>query len=98
MEVLFKPKQSRGISKSISRNVGTLLGTTPDEIEKIQRNIQGLYKKRSDLVHEGKVIWCYVGEDDDVTILRRYVRESIKKIIRLNQSKNDLLDFLNSKK
>jgi hypothetical protein len=98
MEVLFKPKQNRGFSKSISQNVGKLLGTTRDEIEKIQRNIKDLYAKRSDLVHEGKMIWCYVGEDDDVTILRRYVRESIKKIIRLNRSKDDLLDFLNSKK
>lgn len=95
LEVLFKPKQNRGFSKTISRNVGTLLGTSRDEIEKIQKDISDLYTKRSELVHEGKIIWCPVGEDDDLTILRQYVRESLKKIIRLNQSKDNLLEYLN---
>jgi hypothetical protein len=97
LEVLFKPKQNWGFSKRISRNIGTLLGTSQDEIKKIQKDISDLYKKRSNLVHEGKVIWCYVGEDDDVIILRRFVRDSLKKIILLNRSKDDLLDLLNSK-
>ena len=96
LEVLFKPKQNRGFSKTISRNVGTLLGTSRDEIEKIQKDISDLYTKRSELVHEGKIIWCPVEEDDDLTILRRYVRGSLKKIIRLNQSKDDLLEYLNN--
>jgi hypothetical protein len=38
-----------------------------------------------------------VGEDDDVSKIRNYVRESIKKIIPMNLSKDDLLDLLNSK-
>jgi hypothetical protein len=49
------------------------------------------------LVHNGKEIWNAVGEDDEVSKIRNYVRECIKKIISMNLSKDDLLDLLNSK-
>ena len=98
LEVLFKPGRNTRFSEELSQNVGTLLGSSQGEIKDIQNDISELYDKRSDLVHEGKVVWCFVGEDDDVTRLRRYIRGSIKRIIQLNQSKDDLLEYLNIQK
>lgn len=98
LEVLFKPGRNTRFSEELSQNVGTLLGSSQAEIKDIQNEISELYNKRSDLVHEGKVVWCFVGEDDDVTRLRLYIRGSIKRIIQLNQLKDDLLEYLNIQK
>ena len=95
-EVLFNPGSGE-ITQRISRNFAVLLGNSIDDAKKIQKEIKGLYKKRSSLVHNGKEIWNAVGEDDEVSIIRNYVRESIKKIISMNLSKEDLIDLLNSK-
>ena len=94
LEVLFKPQQNRNFSKTISVEVGRLLGNSSSEIQIIQDEITSLYKKRSELVHEGTPIFQYAGERDDVKILRHYVRESLKRIIRLNLSKDELLKTL----
>jgi hypothetical protein len=91
LEVLFKPKQSQNFSRIISDKTGILLGNSDSEIQIIRDEITRLYKKRSKLVHEGKSIFHYVGERDDEKILRLYIRESLKKIIRLNLSKDVLL-------
>jgi len=95
LEVLFKPQRRSQFSDMISQNAGIILGHSPEEIEKIQKDISDLYDKRSELVHEGKVIWYAAGEDDDVTRLRRYIRASIKEIISLDLSKDNLLEYLN---
>lgn len=95
-EVLFNPG-SGDITYRISRNFAVLLGNSVDDAKRIQKEIKELYKKRSSLVHSGKEIWIFVGEDDDVSKIRNYVRESIKKIIPMNLPKDDLLDLLNSK-
>jgi hypothetical protein len=94
LEVLFKPQQNRNFSGIISDEVGKLLGNSTSEIQIIRDEITSLYKKRSELVHEGTPIFQYAGERDDVKILRHYVRESLKRIIRLNLSKDDLLKTL----
>lgn len=94
LEVLFKPKQYRNFSRIISVEAGILLGNSDPEIQIIRNEITRLYDKRSELVHEGKPIFHYVGQIDDVKILRHYIRESLKKIIRLNLSKDDLLEYL----
>ena len=94
LEVLFKPKQKQNFSGIISDEAGKLLGNSPSEIQIIRDEITSLYKKRSELVHEGTPIFQYAGERDDVKILRHYVRESLKRIIRLNLSKDDLLKTL----
>lgn len=95
-EVLFNPGAGE-ITQRISRNFAVLLGNSVDDAKRIQTEIKNLYGKRSSLVHNGKEIWNFVGEDDDVSRIRNYVRESIKKIILMNLSKDDLLDLLNSK-
>jgi hypothetical protein len=97
LEVLFTPGQGRSISKTISRNIAFLLGNSIDEIRIIKKEIRDLYTKRSDLVHSGKIIWAFIGEDDDLSKIRKYVRESLKKIILLNLPKDDLLDLLEAK-
>lgn len=96
LEVLFKPERKSKFSGEIVRNVGTLLGNSQYSIGKIQWDIYDLYTKRSELVHEGKNIRCAVGEDDDLTNLRGYVRRSLKKIIQINRSKDVLLDYLSN--
>jgi hypothetical protein len=94
LEVLFKPQQNRNFSKIISVEVGRLLGNSDSEVQIIRNEISRLYDKRSELVHEGTPIFHYAGERDDVKILRYYIRESLKRIIRLNLSKDDLLKTL----
>jgi hypothetical protein len=95
LEILVKPKRSYQFSREIARNVGTLLGGfSPYRIGEIEYDISDLYSKRSLLIHEGKMIWCPVGERDDVQFLRCYVRKLIKRIITLNLSKNMLLEYL----
>lgn len=95
LEVLFKPREEK--TKAISGNASILLSTSAEDKEKIEREIRNLYSKRSELVHEGKIILCYVGEDDDVKILRRYVRDSLKAIIPMNLSKDELINSLKAK-
>jgi hypothetical protein len=95
-EVLFNPG-SGDITYRISRNFAVLLGSSVDEAKQIQNEIKKLYRKRSSLVHNGKEIENFVGEEDFVLKIRYCVRESIKKIILMNLSKEDLLDYLNSK-
>jgi hypothetical protein len=95
-EVLFNPG-SGDITYRISRNFAVLLGNSIKNAKHIQKEISKLYRKRSSLVHSGKEIENFVGEENYVLKIRYYVRESIKKIISMNLSKDELLDFLNSK-
>ena len=96
LEVLVKPQRSIQFSKEIARNVGTILGSSQYNIGEIEFDISDLYSKRSQLIHEGKIIWCAVGERDDVQILRCYVRRIIKRVITLNLPKNKLLEYANN--
>lgn len=95
-EILFNPG-SGDITYRISRNFAVLLGTSIKDARHIQKEIRELYRKRSKLIHSGKEIENFVGEEDYVLKIRYYVRKSIKKIISMNISKDGLLDFLNSK-
>jgi hypothetical protein len=96
-EVLFNPGPGE-ITQRISRNFAVLLGNSTDDAKKIQKEIKELYKKRSALIHNGKAIWTFVDDDiDDVTKIRQYVREAMKKIIMMNLPKDELHDLLNSK-
>lgn len=95
-EVLFNPG-SGDITYRISRNFAVLLGNSIENAKHIQKEISELYRKRSSLIHSGKEIVNFVGEENYVLKIRYYIRESIKKIISMNLSKDDLLDFLNSK-
>jgi len=95
MEVLFKPRNEG--TRAISTNASRLLGNSTAEQEIIDEEIRILYSKRSKLVHEGEKIWCAVGEEDDVRILRQFVRDSLKTIIPLQLSKDELIESLAKK-
>jgi hypothetical protein len=95
-EVLFNPGSGE-ISYRISRNFAVLLGTTLEEANQIQKKIKKLYNIRSKLVHAGHNVSPIAGEEDYTLTLRHYVRESIKRIISMDISKEDLLEYLNSK-
>jgi hypothetical protein len=95
-EILFNPGSGE-ISYRISRNFAVLLGTSVEDARIVQKKIKELYRKRSELVHRGKDVIHFVGEEDYVKTLRHYVRESLKKIILLNLPKDELMDLLNSK-
>jgi len=97
LEILVKPQRDYRFSREITRNVGVLLGGFSQyRIGEIEYDISDLYKKRSQLVHNGKMILCYVGEPDDVQLLRCYVRKLLKRIINLNIPKDRLLECLNN--
>jgi hypothetical protein len=97
LEVLVKPQRSYRFSGEIIRNVGTLLGDFSQyHIGEVEYDISDLYSKRSQLIHEGEMIWCAVGEPDDVKLLRCYVRKLLKRIINLNLPKGQLLEYLNN--
>jgi hypothetical protein len=93
LEILVKPERSKQFSREIARNVGTILGSSQYSIGEIEFDISDLYAKRSQLIHEGKIIFCAVGERDEVKILRCYVRRIIKQVISLNLPKNMLLEY-----
>jgi hypothetical protein len=95
-EVLLNPGSGE-ITYRISRNFAVLLGRSIENAKQIQKEISKLYKKRSSLVHSGKEIENFVDEENYVLNIRYYVREAVKKIIEMDLSKDELLDFLNSK-
>lgn len=92
MEILLNPANHE-LTYRVSRNTAVLLGKSIEESDRIFRDIKGLYGKRSKLVHEGDKS---VISRPDVLNLRRYVRESIKEILRTGMSKQALLKLLNS--
>ncbi len=97
LEILVKPQRDYRFSREITRNVGVLLGGFSQyHIGEIENDISDLYEKRSQLVHNGKIIWCAVGEPNDVQLLRCYVRKLLKRIIYLNIPKDLLLERLNN--
>ncbi|MBL7153578.1 MAG: hypothetical protein ISS79_07655 [Phycisphaerae bacterium] len=94
MEILFKPKDARQeLTYRVSRNTAVLLGKSIDEGDRIFKEIKSLYSKRSKLVHTGDNT---IISQADVLNLRRYVRESIKEILRTQMDKKTLLELLNS--
>ena len=91
LEVMFNPSDIE-IRNRIARNAAVLLGKDVNESESIFAEIKKLYDKRSVLVHTGKLDIT----QNDVSALRRYIRESIKQINGLGKDKNSLLKTLNT--
>lgn len=92
LEALMNPGYEE-ISHRVSRNTAVLLGTNREDCEKTYSRIKQLYNKRSKILHVGQL---NIVRQEDVHILRNYVRESIKKINKLGLDKKDLLALLNS--
>jgi len=84
-EVLFNDG-SYELKYRITRGMAILLGTNKTECHEIYSNMKKLYDKRSRLVHTGKASISLT----DVILLRRYLRNSIKELLRLRLSKTEL--------
>jgi hypothetical protein len=92
MEVLLNPSDHE-LRYRVSRNTAVLLGQDRAQGEAIFKEVQGLYDKRSKLVHTGDR--SLVSREDMLT-LRKHVREAIKEAMRSGMSKNALLSDLNA--
>jgi hypothetical protein len=84
-EVLFNDG-SYELKYRITRGMAVLLGTNKNECHEIYSNMKKLYDKRSGLVHTGKAAISTT----DVILLRHYLRNSIKELLRLRLSKTEL--------
>jgi hypothetical protein len=95
LEILFN-RGNAELTYRISRNIAVLLGDDIDNSSEIFKNIQDLYGKRSIIVHSGKASKKNPLSKDDILKLRDYVRRSIKELIVINKSKDEILDILNA--
>lgn len=91
LEALFNPGRGE-IRYRISRNCAVLLGKDKQEATEIYRNVKELYGLRSSIVHSFKKISV---EEEKLIELRGYLRESIKRLLRVNKPKEEVLDILN---
>ncbi|MFX0009110.1 MAG: hypothetical protein ACFE9R_02240 [Candidatus Hermodarchaeota archaeon] len=93
LEALFNPGEYE-LKYRISRNIAVFLGKYKNmDSKKIFTDIKDLYDKRSKIVHTGK---NDVIDSNNLSTLRKYVRESIKKMIELDENKDELLKELNT--
>lgn len=92
LETLFNRGQSE-LTYTISRNTAVLLGKDKEDSNNIFREMKELYGKRSRIVHSGKLD---IINEDDLSKLRYYVRESIKEIYKMGKDKDGVFDLLNS--
>jgi hypothetical protein len=91
LEALFNRGESE-IASTIARNTAVLLGKDKSDSDSIYKNVKKLYKKRNHLVHRGTADIT----EDDLQLLRYYVRESIKMVSKIGKNKDDLAHLLNS--
>ena len=92
MESLFNPGGGE-LTYRISRNTAVLIGKDKDDSRNIFRKMKKLYGKRCDIVHQGKP---NAVTEDDVKDLRDYVIRSIKEFYKIEESKDKILELLNS--
>jgi len=92
MESLFNPGGGK-LTYKISRNTAVLIGKDKDDSRNIFRKMKELYGKRCDIVHQGKP---NAVTEDDVKDLRDYVIRSIKEFYKIGESKDKILELLNS--
>jgi hypothetical protein len=94
LETLFHISGHGELRYRISRNIAVLLGRKEKyDSNKLFSDIRELYDKRSKIVHTGKK---GIIKNEDLMILRNYIRESIKMIYEINKDKDELLNILNS--
>ena len=91
LETLLNPGKHE-IRYRISRNAAVLLGKDREDSKKTFSEIRELYDKRSAIVHVGK---SDIINKEDLSKLRYYVRESIKKLYKMDKNKDEILDLLN---
>lgn len=93
LESLFNPGPGE-IRYRLSRNCAVLLGKDKQEANEIFRNVRNLYDLRSSIVHGGKKI---IVQDGQIHEVRRYLRESIKKLLDTNKPKEEVMKTLNQR-
>jgi len=86
METLFNDGNAE-LSLRISRGCAVLLGTSVEHSQKIFDNVKSLYKKRSTLIHTGDKKKITPG---DLLLLKKYVREALRRILVLGVEKLQL--------
>lgn len=92
LETLFNPGRHE-VTHRLSRNTAVLLGKKESDSRNLFLEVKNLYGKRCDIVHEGRP---NIVSRQDLLRLRYLVRESIKKVSRVDKSKDELMDLLNS--
>ena len=92
LETLFN-QDHQELRYRVSRNTAVLLGKEDEDSKNIFSEIKKLYDKSSRIVHTGK---SNIINKKDLLKLRYYVRESIKEIKKIDKTKDELIDLLNS--
>ncbi len=92
MESLFNPGGSE-LTYRISRNTAVLIGKDKDDSRNIFRKMKKLYGKRCEIVHKGKP---NAATEDDIKDLRDYSIRSIKEFYNIGETKDEILELLNS--
>ena len=93
LESLFNPSGEGELRYRISRNTAVLIGKDGNDSQSIWKKMKELYDKRSSVVHSGNPNLI---SDDDLLILRDYVRRSIKEFYKIGKGKEEILNMLNS--
>jgi len=91
LETLLNPGKHE-VRYRISRNAAVLLGKNREDSKKIFSEVRELYDKRSVIVHTGK---SDIIKKEDLSKLRYYVRESMKKLYKMDKDKDEILGMLN---
>jgi len=89
LETLLNPGKHE-VRYRISRNAAVLLGKNREDSKKIFSEVRELYDKRSVIVHTGK---SDIIKKEDLSKLRYYVRDSMKKLYKMD--KDEILGMLN---
>jgi len=92
LETLFNQGEQE-LRYSIPRNAAVLLGENAEDSKRIFHEVRDLYDKRSRIVRTGK---SRIINEEDLSKLRYYIRESIKESYKIGMDKDDLMELLNS--
>jgi len=91
LESLFS-RESDELGLRYSLRTTFLLGVGQDaERPNIFKKVRALYKKRSEVVHGTEDVKL---EYEEISILQKYVREAIKRLIHIEMSKENVLTLL----
>ena len=85
MEGLFHEPNVKEISGEIATKCSVLMGGSSAEQASVYSNLRRLYRKRSRILHGGS---AEVVSSSDSSLLRDYVRQSIKKLIQSGDTKD----------
>ncbi len=94
LEILFvDDRRARGKVQIISNRASTIIGGSIIEKREIRKKVDSLYRKRTDIVHDGDFRAASKSDHEE---LRHYVRECIKRASTIDLSKEDLIKKLDN--